>query len=101
MNEMIQASQQLHWFEFAGMAGFVLYVVGYLLLAMRRLTGDSTALYFINLLAASLVMLSLSNSFNLASVLIQTFWILISALGIARALRSTQAVTAEQSESTA
>ncbi|MBD3662585.1 CBU_0592 family membrane protein [Sulfitobacter aestuariivivens] len=72
----------LPFLEVIGLLGFVLYVVGYLLIALRRLTGGSIAHFTINLVAATLVLISLTASFNLPSAMIQTFWIGISVVGI-------------------
>ena len=65
-----------------GVTGFALYVLGYLLLALRCLGNESRLYYGLNFLAAGCVLVSLSENFNLASAMIQVFWISISALGL-------------------
>ncbi len=73
-----------------GVCGFVLYVVNYTLLTLRWVSGDSVQYFVVNLVAAALVLIGLSSNFNLASALIQSFFITMSTLGIAiRILRST------------
>ncbi|WP_317627290.1 CBU_0592 family membrane protein [Rhodalgimonas zhirmunskyi] len=68
--------------EFAGVAGFLLYVFNYSMLSMRRVSGDCIGYYAVNICAASLVLIGLSASFNLAAAMIQTFFILMSSAGI-------------------
>ena len=73
-----------------GVCGFVLYVVNYTLLTLGWVSGDSVQYFAVNLVAAALVLIGLSSNFNLASALIQSFFITMSTLGIAiRILRST------------
>lgn len=68
--------------EMAGIAGFGLYVCNYMMLTFRVLTGNCVIYYIVNFSAASLVLTGLMNSFDLASALIQIFWIFISSIGI-------------------
>ena len=72
----------LNAFELAGVFGFALYVANYAMLTFRRLTGDCIAYYVINCSAASLVLVGLTASFNLAAALIQGFWIIMSIIAI-------------------
>jgi hypothetical protein len=73
-----------------GVCGFVLYVVNYTLLTLGWVSGDSVQYFAVNLVAAALALIGLSGNFNLASALIQSFFITMSTLGIAiRILRST------------
>ena len=69
-------------FEIAGVFGFALYVMNYAMLTFRRLTGDCITYYVINFSAASLVLLGLTASFNLAAALVQGFWIVMSLIAI-------------------
>ena len=71
-----------HIFEGIGVVGFCLYVLNYTLLTMRILTGNSVHFFAINLTAALCVLIGLTVSFNLASALIQSFWIVMSLVGI-------------------
>lgn len=65
-----------------GVLGFALYVLAYSLLTTRILRGDSPRYFLLNLAASSCVLIGLSASFNLASALIQLFWVIMSILGI-------------------
>jgi len=60
-----------------GMAGFALYVLNYALLSWRLVDVKSNRFFVWNTAAASLVLASNYIDFNLASVLIQVFWIAI------------------------
>lgn len=70
--------------DISGFTGVVLYLASYALLQNGRLRQDSATYSWLNLLAASLVLISLANEFNLASAVIQLSWILISLCGLHR-----------------
>lgn len=72
----------LSFFEIAGVFGFCLYVFNYAMLTLRRFTSDDIIFFAINFSAASLVLVGLTASFNLAAALIQGFWIIMSIIGI-------------------
>ena len=66
-----------------GVMGFLTYVLNYAALGLRFVTGDSSLYFAGNTLAATLVLISLSADFNLASAMIQVFWIGIGLFAIA------------------
>lgn len=70
-------------FETIGVIGFGLYVLNYTLLTLRYPSGHDVAYFNLNLLAAAFVLVGLMASFNLASALIQVFWVGMSLVGIA------------------
>jgi hypothetical protein len=72
-----------HVYDIAGVFGFAIYVTNYTLLTTRFLSSNSVLYFCLNLTAATLVLLGLSVNFNLASALIQGFWVIMSVLGIA------------------
>ena len=72
------------WHELIGVAGMVMYLGSYFMLHVGTLRSDSAAYCLANILAASLVMISLLHDFNLASALIQISWIAISMVGLLR-----------------
>jgi len=71
-------------FELLGVAGFLFYMLSYGLLQLGRISGSSFCYTLMNIFAAILVLMSLVNQFNLASVLIQVSWIIISVVGLTR-----------------
>jgi hypothetical protein len=78
------------FFRFIGVVGFGLYVTNYSLLSSRVINSDSLGFFAMNTLAASFVLASNYVEFNLASVMIQMFWIAIGfkAMAIRRKPKS-------------
>jgi len=70
------------------MSGTALVVVAYVLLQMQKLSATSLAFNLMNLLGAILLTISLLFNFNLASMVIEIFWIGASLLGLYRYLSS-------------
>jgi|GEM_PF-872141 len=75
--------------DLAGLAGVILYLLAYSLLQGGQLRVDEYTYSAMNLLAAAMVLVSLTSDFNLASVLIQISWIFVSLAGLRR-LRSSR-----------
>ena len=75
---------QLSATELIGLSGATIYSVAYIMSAYDRLPSQSPYYYACKLFAAGLVLISLFESFNLASVVIQVFFILVSIIGIVR-----------------
>ena len=71
-------------FEAAGLFGVFTYLGSYALLQLGFVRGSGYAYATMNILAAVLVLISLAESFNLSSALIQVSWILLSAIGMIR-----------------
>lgn len=67
-----------------GSIGTALYICSYLLINTGKLSGDSPRYIVMNMVAALLVLISLSESFNLPSFMIQVFWVGISVFGLSR-----------------
>ncbi len=68
--------------EVIGVLGFIVYIVAFGSVQLGMLDGNSTAYCLLNILAASLVAMSLLAEFNLASALIQCSWIAIGLVGL-------------------
>ena len=71
----------------AGLVGAATYVASFVALTARVIDAESRAYFALNLAAAALVALSLAEAFNVASLVIQTFWIGVSLWGLATRLR--------------
>lgn len=69
-----------------GVLGAALYVVSYLRVVMNGAAADRLSYFALNLAAASLVLVSLSQAFNLGAALIQVFFVVMSLVGIGRRL---------------
>ena len=70
-------------YELTGVLGFMVYIVAFGAVQLGWLDGNSNAYSLSNVLAASLVAISLIQEFNLASALIQGSWIVIGLIGLA------------------
>ncbi len=86
MTQIIEVTHP-EYFEIIGVAGFGLYVMNYTLLTFHRLHSHDALYFGINLVAVACVLAGLLVSFNLASALIQLFWVVISTAAIAIRLR--------------
>ncbi|EBA13036.1 CBU_0592 family membrane protein [Roseobacter sp. CCS2] len=75
-------------FDAFGVAGFGLYVLNYTMLTLQRVKSDSIRYFAVNLAAAALVLIGLTTAFNLASALIQIFFIFSSGVAILIRLRA-------------
>ncbi|MEO9825525.1 MAG: hypothetical protein ABJF50_13995 [Paracoccaceae bacterium] len=71
------------FFRFIGILGFGLYVTNYSLLSSRVVSSESIGFFMMNTVAAAFVLVSNYIEFNLASVMIQVFWIAIGFKAIA------------------
>lgn len=65
-----------------GLAGTFLVVLAYYLLQLERIHPKSLSYNTINLVGAALLLLSLCFNFNLASFVIEIFWIGASLIGL-------------------
>lgn len=74
-----------------GSFGALIVVAAYFATQMRMLNSDDLAFPVVNLLGSVLIVYSLLYNFNLASMLIEGFWILISVFGIIQYFRLKQA----------
>lgn len=82
MSEFSNYANSLGSLEWVGVAGFVCYVIAFGSVQFGKMDGNSMAYSLANVLAASLVAVSLLAEFNLASALIQSSWIMIGITGL-------------------
>jgi len=85
-------------YDAIGLVGVVMYIIAYAALQLGWLRGSGYAYTVLNLVAAILVLVSLTNNFNLSSAIIQITWIVISIFGLTRMfiLYSTTRLNAEE-----
>src|SRR5712671_5688675 len=81
-------TMNFHLFDLAGFIGVLLIVVAYLLLQLDKLPSSSPRYSLMNAAGALLIIVSLVFKFNLSAFIVETFWFLISLLGLWRALIS-------------
>ncbi len=86
----LQQSIGNHIYDIIGLLGVGFYVFSYGALQFGKIDGNSLRYCALNGLAASLVLISLLNDFNLASAIIQIVWITVSLCGLLRYRSSNQ-----------
>lgn len=69
-------------YDIAGVAGFLGYVLAYSCLTFQILTSRHIRYFALNLVSSSLVLFSLIGSFNLATLMIQLFFVTASIIAI-------------------
>ena len=74
------------WHDFVGNIGVAFIVSTYLLLLLNRINSASIHYSLLNAVGAGLVILSLVFDFNLSAFVIEAFWLVISMVGIGRAI---------------
>ncbi|MDN4502963.1 hypothetical protein QX776_11170 [Alteromonadaceae bacterium BrNp21-10] len=75
---------EIYWHDVIGNIGVGLIVLSYFLLQLGKMSSDKLAYSVTNLIGANFLLISLYFNFNLASVVIEIFWIAISLYGITR-----------------
>ncbi|KUJ85376.1 permease [Ruegeria marisrubri] len=70
-----------------GSFGALIVVAAYFATQMRMMNSDDLAFPVVNLVGSVLIVYSLLQNFNLASMLIEGFWIAISMVGIVQYFR--------------
>ncbi len=70
------------WFDVVGTIGVILIIIAYGAVQTRRMRSEQLSYSILNLVGAAMILVSLRYSFNLASFIIEIFWILISLWGI-------------------
>jgi len=85
-------------FDLAGVSGTIVFVLAYAALQTGLIRGSGYFYALLNIIAASLVLVSLYKAFNLSVALLQTSWILISVVGILRVFFLTRAIRFNEEE---
>ena len=83
----------VHLYDLIGLAGVVCVVGTYFLSQIGRMDVNRPAYPAINAVGAVLILVSLTYSFNLASAVIEGFWLAISLVGLVRALKTRRAAS--------
>lgn len=74
-------------FDAVGLVGVFLILLAYFLLQTEKISSDQLTYPVLNLMGAALILISLTQTFNLASFVIEVCWIGISVYGIVKILR--------------
>ena len=70
-----------------GIVGAFLYLLAYSAVQTGQLDGNGASYTLVNTIAAGLVLLGLTQNFNIAAVIIQTSWLLIGTSRLVHTLR--------------
>ena len=74
------------WYDIIGTLGVGVIVIIYLLLQLGRIKSDQLVYSLLNGVGAALILISLYYDFNLPSVIVEAFWLVISIFGILKYL---------------
>ena len=74
----------MNWYNILGTIGVGVIVVTYFLLQLGRIKSDQLFYSLLNGVGAMLILISLYYDFNLPSVVVEAFWLVISIFGIVR-----------------
>ena len=72
------------WHDILGNLGVAFIVGTYILLQMERMSSAGFTYSTLNALGAFFVIVSLMHNFNLSGIIVQSFWMGISVIGIIR-----------------
>ena len=76
----------MKWYDILGTLGVAIIILTYVLLQIERLRSDQLGYSLLNAIGASLILVSLYFDFNLPSVVVEFFWLVISLFGIGKYL---------------
>ncbi len=82
----------MHWYDWAGLFGVLLILLGYFLLQAGRMRGDALPYQLLNATGALLVLVSLLYAFNLSAFVMEAAWLAVSIYGIARGRKARRRV---------
>jgi hypothetical protein len=82
--------------DIVGTLGVAIIIVTYLLLQLGRISAEALSYSLLNILGSALIAFSLFTHWNLASFLIEFFWILISCIGVCRYFRKRRDANREE-----
>lgn len=77
----------MNWYDVIGTVGVAIIILTYVLLQIERVRSDQVIYSALNAIGAALILVSLYFDFNLPSLVVEFFWLLISLFGIGKYLR--------------
>lgn len=75
-------SLDYHWHDLLGNLGVILIIGSYFWMQIGRISGRDPVYSIVNAVGAVLVLISLYFDFNLSAALVESFWLVISILGL-------------------
>ena len=82
---------QIDWPTITGIVGTLLVLLAFFLLQARKLHGNGAVYQLLNAIGAAAIIVSLFHQFNLASMVLEIAWLLISLYGLAVGIRHRRA----------
>lgn len=82
---------QFQWPIAVGILGTLLVLLAFFLLQARKLHGNGAIYQLLNAIGAAAIIVSLFQQFNLASMVLEIAWLLISLYGLAVGIRHRRA----------
>jgi len=76
----------MNWYDILGTLGVAVIIITYVLLQIERVRSDQLIYSLFNAIGASLILISLYFDFNMPSVVVEFFWLVISLFGIGKYL---------------
>lgn len=96
MPDIVQYLSSIGVLELTGVGGFLCYLLSFGAVQFGFLDGNAAFYSLANVIAATMVAISLISEFNLSSALIQGSWIMIGVIGLG--LRAQKALSAPGSD---
>ena len=90
----------LQWHDVVGGTGVAVLLGTYLLLQLNRLSAQSLRYSVLNAVGSGLILLSLTQAFNLSAFVIEGCWLAISIIGAIITLRQRSPVVAIPTDET-
>jgi hypothetical protein len=81
---MVLADMEFTLYDLIGSIGVSIVIITYFLLQTERIKSENIYYSILNAFGSSLIILSLIFNFNLAALIQEAFWVLISIYGIAK-----------------
>jgi hypothetical protein len=81
---MVLADMEFTFYDLIGSIGVLIVIITYFLLQTERIKSESIYYSILNAIGSGLIILSLIFNFNLAALIQELFWVLISIYGIAK-----------------
>ena len=72
------------WYDIIGTLGVAVIIFTYILLQIERIRSDQLLYSVLNAVGAAMILVSLYFTFNLPSVVVESFWLLISLFGMVK-----------------
>jgi hypothetical protein len=74
----------MSWYDIAGLIGVATILAGYAVATMGRFDPRGAPSLAVNFVGASLILLSLTQRFNLSAAIVEAAWALIALIGLIR-----------------